>query len=276
MKTGEMIKKAVETLSLSGIPGPRLDAEVLVAHVLGVERYRLITDADYVMTDDQVKTCDDYIARRSMFEPVAYITGTREFYSLEFHVTPAVLIPRPETELLVDMAIYYAPRCGRVLDLCTGSGAIAIALAHSRADLDITATDISHDAIAIAAGNAMDILGPDEIDFIEGDLFDPVADRTFNLIVSNPPYVDPEKKSSLQKDLLFEPGQALFAEKKGRAVIERILADARQFLEPKGILVIEIGEDMKNYILQAGRDAKYDVSTLNDYSGLPRVAVLKS
>lgn len=276
MKTGDMLKVAVERLSGAGIPGARLDAEVLVAHVLGVERYRLVTNADDPLTEEQVKTCNEYISRRLSFEPVAYITGTKEFYSLDFHVTPSVLIPRPETELLVDMAIYYAPRGGRVLDLCTGSGAIAVALAHSRADLEITATDISHGAIEVAKGNAAGIIGPDRIEFIEGDLFGPLQGRTFSLIVSNPPYVNPEKKFSLQKDLMYEPEQALFAEKKGTAVIERILSGAGKFLEPGGMLILEIGEDMKDYILRTGRDAKYDVSTLNDYSGLPRVAILKS
>ncbi len=276
MKTGEMLKLAVERLSGGGVPGARLDAEVLVAHVLGVERYRLVTNADDSLTEEQIKICNEYISRRLSFEPVAYITGIKEFYSLDFHVTPAVLIPRPETELLVDMAIYYAPRGGRVLDLCTGSGAIAVSLAHSRKDLEITAADISHDAIEVAKSNAVDILGPDEIEFIEGDLFGPVAGRTFNLIVSNPPYVDPEKKTSLQKDLMYEPERALFAEKRGTAVIERILSEAGNFLEPGGMLILEIGEHMKDYILRTGRDAKYDVSTLNDYSGLPRVAVLKS
>jgi len=213
--------------------------------------------------------------RRLKFEPVAYITGVKEFYSIEFEVNKDVLIPRPETELLVDMAVYWGGNGARVLDLCTGSGAIAVVLKHSRPDLDVYASDVSEKALKVAKKNAVEILGPKKINFVHGDLFTPFEGEKFNLIVSNPPYVDAELQGKLQKEIDFEPEIALFAGNKGTDIIKKIIEESVEHLEEKGILLLEIGSDQHDFIHAIGEKCGFIVSVLNDYSGFPRVATLK-
>jgi release factor glutamine methyltransferase len=240
-----------------------------------MERHQLLTWNDRILSDTEKSAIDKAVKRRLKFEPVAYITGMKEFYSLEFTVNKDVLIPRPETELLVDMAIYWGGLNASVLDLCTGSGAIAVALKHSRGDLDVCASDISAKALKVAEKNAEKILGKRRISFFEGDLFSPFKDEKFDLIVSNPPYVAGDLKGALQKELDFEPHDALYADDDGRAVIRRIIDEAPLYLEEKGVLLLEIGSNHREFIEDAGRKRGFTVSVLNDYAGLPRVATLK-
>jgi len=190
-------------------------------------------------------------------------------------VNKDVLIPRPETELLVDMAIYWAGLNSSVLDLCTGSGAIAVALKHSRGDLDVCASDVSARALKVAEKNAERLLGKRRISFFEGDLFAPFKNEKFDLIVSNPPYVAGDLKGELQKELDYEPHNALYAEDDGRAVIRRIIEEAPAYFEEKGVLLLEIGSNHREFIEDEGKRRGFTVSVLNDYAGLPRVATLK-
>lgn len=275
MKIGDYIKTITQALRDAGIASPAIDAEVIAAHFLDMERHQLLTWNDRLLTDTEKSVIDKAVKRRLKFEPVAYITGVKEFYSLEFIVNKDVLIPRPETELLVDMAIYWAGLNGSVLDLCTGSGAIAVALKHSRADLDVCASDISAKALKVAEKNAERLLGKRRISFFEGDLFVPFKDEKFDLIVSNPPYVSGDLKGALQKELDYEPHNALYAEDDGRTVISRIIDEAHLYLEENGVLLLEIGSNHREFIEKAGKKRGFTVSVLNDYAGLPRVATLK-
>lgn len=275
MKIGDYIKSITHALREAGIDSPALDAEVIAAHFLDMDRHQLVTWSDRVLSDSEKSAIDKAIKRRLKFEPVAYITGVKEFYSLEFTVNKDVLIPRPETELLVDMAIYWAGLNSSVLDLCTGSGAIAVALKHSRGDLDVCASDISAKALKVAEKNAEKILGKRRISFFEGDLFTPFKDEKFDLIVSNPPYVSGVLKGELQRELDFEPHDALYADDDGRAVIRKIIDEAPLYLDEKGVLLLEIGSNHRDFIEDAGRKRGFTVSVLNDYAGLPRVATLK-
>lgn len=275
MRVSRMLAEVVDRLKKAGIPGPALDAELLVAHALGTDRHRLRTGDDRELADSEVRRINRLVGRRLKFEPVAYILGVKEFYSIDFIVNRNVLIPRPETELVVDMAVYYARQNESVVDIGTGSGAIAISLKHARRDLDVHATDISAKALAVARKNAVRVLGRHGIGFHRGDLFEPLDGMRFQVIAVNPPYVDRNTASSLQKDLSYEPEVALFSGRGGRETIERIVASAGDFLTGDGVLIMEIGDDMKEFAKKTGGTAGFSVSVLNDYSGLPRVAVMK-
>jgi len=271
----EILKKTIEKFQNAGVESFALDAEVIIAHVLSVERFRLIVDNDRSLLDEEIEEIDNLVKRRINFEPVAYILGTKEFYSLEFEVNSSVLIPRPETELLVDLAVYYAPQNTRILDLGTGSGVIAVSVKHNRRDLDVYASDISEEALQVARINSEKIVGRDAVSFFAGNLFEPFPDTRFNLIVSNPPYINPEISGTLQKELEYEPQNALYSADNGREITKEIIHKSVDFLTENGILIIETGFDMKEFINECGKSNGYSVSVLNDYSGLPRVGILK-
>lgn len=275
MQIGEYIKDITQKLRDGGIASPALDAEVLMAHFLRMEKHQLLTWNDRLLSDTEKALIDKAVKRRLKFEPVAYITGIKEFYSLEFSVSKDVLIPRPETELLVDMAIYWAGLNASVLDLCTGSGAVAVALKHSRGDLDVCASDISEKALKVAERNAESILGKRRISFFHGDLFVPFKGEKFDLIVSNPPYVSAGLRGELQRELDYEPHEALYAEDDGKTVIRRIVIEAPGYLNDNGVLLLEIGSNHRDFIKEIGEKCGYAVSVLSDYAGLPRVATLK-
>ncbi|HNV46165.1 MAG TPA: peptide chain release factor N(5)-glutamine methyltransferase [Spirochaetota bacterium] len=274
MNITDLLRQASQRLQEAGVESPRLDAEVLLAHAMGIDRVRIITGGDREVPDNERRSFDSMIDRRARREPAAYIMGAKEFYSLEFEVNERVLIPRPETELLVDLALYHAPRGGRVIDVGTGSGAIAVAVVRNRPDIAMTATDLSGDALALAHRNADALLGTHAIRFLQGDLFAPVAGERFDLIVSNPPYVDPALKGALQPDLAFEPELALYAGESGTAVVARIIRDARDHLADGGMALMEISETMKDFVEREASACGFAVSVLSDYAGLPRVASL--
>ena len=276
MKISEALKKSTEMLSEHNIENPHLDAQVIIAHILETEPFRLLVDAEKEIPPNKIKKLQNLIQRRSRYEPVAYITGSKEFYAIDFSVDKSTLIPRPETELLVDMAIYYAPMNATMLDIGTGSGAIAIAVKLSRSDLKITAIDISAEALLVAKKNAEKILSDnDNIKFLKSDLFKNLKDSKFDLIVSNPPYININKKNELALDLMYEPKQALFTEGNGIAIIKKIISESKEYLTNDGILLLEIGEDQKYEVSELGLEYGFDITVLNDYSGLPRVATCK-
>lgn len=275
MSVGEALREIASRLVSAGMETPLLDAEVLLACALGVERYRLLVDAGRPVDPAGFRACLRMTRRRCAGEPVAYIVGRKEFYSLDFLVTRDVLIPRPETELLVDMALYHARQGASLLDLGTGSGAIAAAVARNRPDITVYASDISPAALRIAKRNCRRIAGPRAVTFRTGDLFAPFEGKSFDVIVSNPPYIDPEVAPSLQREIAFEPEVALFAGERGRGVISRIIASAGRYLAEDGVLLLEMGHDMRDFIMEAGRGGGYAVSVFNDLSGLPRAALLK-
>ena len=275
MRVSEIRAAVIKQLKEAGIPGPALDAELLVAHALNTDRYCLLASDDRNLAEKEISRVRRLTQRRLGFEPVAYILGRKEFYSHDFIVNRDVLIPRPETELLVDMAIYYARQNAAVVDIGTGSGAIAVSLKYARRDLDVHATDISARALKTARKNAARILGKNMIRFHQGDLYEPLPGMRFQVIAVNPPYVDRKSAGSLQRDLSYEPEVALFSGKGGRETIGRIIAKSGRYLTDEGVLIMEIGEEMKDFVKRSGKTRGFVVSVLNDYSGLPRVAVMK-
>ena len=222
--------------------GERADAEALLLQVLGKPRSWLYAHADDAL-DAEVQTAfAALVARRAAGEPVAYLTGRRGFWTLELEVTPATLIPRPETELLVELALQRLPRDAavRVADLGTGSGAIALALASERPRAQLVATDASADALAVARRNAQR-LGTGNVRFVQGDWLAPLAGERFELIVSNPPYIEAADLHLAQGDLRYEPTAALASGADGLDAIRRIVADAPAHLEAGGWLLLEHG-----------------------------------
>ena len=231
----DALDSALIALRAAGVDNPRLDAEVLLADALGVTRADLVA-RDLAVEGPAVRRFQDAVRRRAVArEPVAYITGTRGFRRLELAVDPRVLIPRPETELLVELAVARLPQGARVVDVGTGSGAVALALADERPDLEVTGSDVSAEALAVARANG-DRLGL-RVDWL---LADGVPDGAWDAIVSNPPYVadgDPLAPEITR----HEPPGALFAGADGLDVIRRLVPAAAAALSPGGLLAIEVG-----------------------------------
>jgi release factor glutamine methyltransferase len=276
MNIAQRLADIAARLEGSGSLSPRLDAEVIVSHVLGTERHMLVIGQAGEIGDAEEARIEALVSRRARGEPVAYLTGRKEFYAMDFTVSRDVLIPRPETELLVDLAIYYVPRGGSVLDIGTGSGAIALALARNRPDADVTATDISAAALKVARGNAAEMSGGKRIRFLRGDLYNPIGETRYDLIVANPPYIAPGEMPGLQRELSFEPREALVADDDGFQVIARLIEGAPGHLKPGGLLLLEMGALHRERIMHAGAAYGFHVSVMNDYGGLPRVAVCRS
>jgi release factor glutamine methyltransferase len=252
---------------------PRLDAELLLAKVLGLPRSALITRGDQQLGSDHELAYAKLIRERAGGAPVAYLTGEREFWSLPLRVSPAVLDPRPETECLVEQALAAMPRnedC-TVLDLGTGSGAIALSLAHERPHWDITAVDVSAAALEIASGNAGS-LGLAQIHWRLSHWFDALAGRRFNLIVSNPPYIadgDPALAA-----LGAEPALALVSGPTGLEALRAIIAAAPKHLQPRGLLALEHGMAQASAVAQLLQQHSFDsIRTHHDFSGKPRVTL---
>ncbi len=254
-----------------------LDAQVLLAHVLGRGRAWLVAHGDDALPRPQADAFFALARRRRDGEPVAYLTGTREFWGLALQVSPAVLIPRPETETLVELALARLPkdRDLRVLDLGTGSGAIALAIAHERPRAMILATDVSADALEVARDNARR-LGIANVEFAQSDWYDGVAAAwqggLFDLIASNPPYVAADDPHLREGDVRFEPGRSLTPGGDGTAAIMRIVAGARERLAPRATLVIEHGYDQAETVRAQFTAAGFaEIVAARDLAGVPRV-----
>lgn len=253
--------------------GERVDAELLLLHVLDKPRSWLIAHADDVLDPPLVEAYEALLARRQAGEPVAYIVGRRGFWSLDLEVTPATLIPRPETELLVELALTRLPRGqARVADLGTGSGAIALALAHERPHAHVVATDASAAALAVASRNAAR-LGIGNVTFMRGDWLAPLGDRRFDMIVSNPPYIEANDPHLVRGDLRFEPIDALASGCDGLDDIRRIVEGARAHLAPHGWLLFEHGWNQGPVVQALLREMGYvDVFTAQDLERRDRVS----
>jgi release factor glutamine methyltransferase len=237
--------------------GDRLEAELLLGHTLGVNRAWFFAHADDAMPAGEEARFNELIARRQKGEPVAYITGRRDFWSLPLEVTPATLIPRPETELLVELALARLPEGGRLLDLGTGSGAIALAIAKERPDATVHAVDASEAALAVAQRNARS-LGL-KVSFHHSDWFSAVEGERYDVVVSNPPYIEDADEHLVKGDLRFEPRSALSSGADGLDDIRRIITGAPSHLANDGWLLFEHG-----YNQGAVARALFDASQWND------------
>jgi len=250
---------------------PALDAELLFCAVCGIDRSAVTTDQSLALTNRQVDVFSTLINRRAAGEPIAYLLQRKEFWSQDLLVSPEVLIPRPETELLVEQALENLPdQPCNVADLGTGSGAIALAIATERPNVQVTATDISQSALEVAMKNAAR-LGVRNVTFRQGDWFAPLADQHYRLIVSNPPYVrvgDPR----LEVGTLYEPVDALISGYDGLDALRMICAAARRYLNSQGVLVLEHACDQKNAVHKLLSQGGFEtIVSSTDLAGKPRV-----
>lgn len=259
-------------LAEHGSESPRLEAEILLAHARRCPRIQLYTHFDDVLPDDVRASMRALVQRRAKLEPVAYLVGHREFFSLDFEVTPDVFIPRPETETLVmeALAVTKQQPTARILELCTGSGCIPIAIAVNAPQAEVTAVEQSEPALALARRNAERHHVTGRVRFLQGDLFEPLEpDSRFDVIVTNPPYVATDDTEHLEPGVrLHEPHAALFAGPDGLEVIRRIVAGAPEHLAPGGTLLIEFSPEQSEAVvelLEAGEQYT-DITVLPDLS----------
>lgn len=255
---------------------PRLDAEVLIAHVLGVDRVGLYMDLDRPWSQEELAIVKALLVRRRRREPVAYLIGQREFYQRDFAVTPAVLIPRPDTETLVERALALLPRDEpkAVLDLCTGSGAIAVTLAAERPLARVLATDISAEALEVAAHNVSRHGVQGRVELRRGDLFEAVPEGArYDVIVANPPYICDAELAGLAPELQHEPKVALTSGAQGLDVLTRLCDRVAAFLAPAGAVLFEVGAGQAADVvrLMAANPRLTAATTHPDLGGVERV-----
>jgi len=259
-----------------GVDAPRLTTEVLLAHVLKTTRVRLYVDLDRPMEKDELTAFRALIERRLAGEPTQYLTGVREFYNRPFKVDPRVLIPRPETELLVEAALHQLPKDGpgTALDVCTGSGCIAISLAAERPQATVLATDLSPDACALARENAQALKVGERVTVLQGNLYAPLPpDARFDVVVSNPPYIASGEIPTLSPEVRREPHMALDGGPDGLVLIRKVIEGARRVLKPGGLLAMEIGETQGGALKDLLQAAGYaDVRVEKDLERRDRLA----
>ncbi len=251
----------------------RLDNDILLAHVMGVSRGYLYAHPEHQLNTAQNKQLADLMQRYIQGEPVAYLTGHREFWSLDLIVTPDTLIPRPETELLVEsvLQLRFTAENIAVADLGTGSGAIALALAHEKPHWQIDATDISHAALVVAKKNATR-LQIDTVSFHEGAWCAALPRKSFDVIVSNPPYIAEADVHIQHSVLAYEPHSALISGEDGLCDLKQIIYQAPHYLKPGGYLILEHGFQQAEKLRKIFLDVGYtNISTRRDFSGLERV-----
>ncbi|MGW8160981.1 MAG: peptide chain release factor N(5)-glutamine methyltransferase [Desulfobulbales bacterium] len=290
MQTKQVFENGVKHLKNAGIPEPELEVSLLLAHALQMERTALLLAGEKIIRPDQLALFEKNIGRRLTREPLAYITGEKEFWSLDFKVSEEVLIPRPETEFLLEKTLtvlrhqigkYKEPL--QILDLGTGSGVIAIVLALELVSAKITAVDYSYTALQVASHNAKRHKVAGKINFINCDWFEGLRrDTAFDVVISNPPYVGADilarpfgtTPDALQPEVGgYEPRLALDGGERGMREIGRIAAELGRMLKPRGWFFMESGSDQQKAILDIfARSATYDsIAFYNDYSGRPRV-----
>jgi release factor glutamine methyltransferase len=282
------ITEASRTLHTAGISDERLTANVLLGHILDLDRAQLLVRSKEVLDPASYQTFLKLIERRAAGEPVQYLTGHQEFYGLDFKVTPDVLIPRPETEFLVEQVISLAQSNSQphhasltLVDAGTGSGCIAVTLAHHLKNAQVLATDISRAALAIAQENAARHKAESQIEFLEGDLFAPLAGRglenAIDFIVSNPPYIPFKDLPTLPREVRdFEPHAALFADENGLWFYKRLLDEGHVYLKSGGYLVCEIGHTQLEPIKQFINISNWKLEAItHDLQGIARTLTIR-
>jgi len=273
---GAILKWSEQYFGSHGAETPRLDAEVLLSHLLGEKRIYLYVHFDQPLTADELANYKEMVKRRTSGEPVAYICGEKEFMGLAFKVTPSVLVPQPDTETLVEAAIerLRGKNSPRIADICTGSGAIALALAHYLPETSVAATDISADAVSIAKENAETLGLSERVRFFEGDLLAPLAGETFDAIVSNPPYIPGADIESLPREVRAEPRLALDGGADGLDFYRRLVGDSAALLNDGGFLAVECGDTQAGAITEMAADAFRKTEIIRDLADKERVVVL--
>ena len=273
MNVTEILLTATAELNAAGIESPRLDAEVLLAHVLNCRRLYLYVDADKNLTFAQIERYKELIERRVKNFPVAYLTGQREFFGMNFAVTPDVLIPRPDTEILVQFAIEKLSKFDTptFLDIGTGSGAICVSILKNLKTARAVTVDISADALNCAKFNSGKFGVDDRINFCLGNLFEPLREEKFHAVISNPPYIPTKDLSTLQAEVQREPKIALDGGSDGLNFYRRIIDDAPNFLFDGGFTAVEIGIDQADAVKNLMKKNFTDIEIIRDLSNIERV-----
>ena len=277
VRLGEALSNGIQRLKQACVPSPRLNAELLLMFTLGCDRAYLYGHPERELSREEETGYNHALAQRSTGVPAQYITGHQEFWGMDLVVTPAVLIPRPETEHVVEKVLEGVGRAPspakvRIVDVGTGSGCIALALAKELPHAEIHATDISSAALEIARANAAQHQLNDRIRFCETDMLDGLEREAFDFVVSNPPYVGSSEEDQVQLEVRkFEPHNAVFAGASGMEVIERLIPQARKVLKPGGYLIMEISGTIADRVRES-LTAWREVEITNDLQGIPRVA----
>jgi release factor glutamine methyltransferase len=300
MQLKQALASAVERLDGAAVGSPRVNAEVLLMFVLGANRAYLYAHPERELTSEEAARYDEVLAQRATGMPAQYITGHQEFWGLDFVVTPAVLIPRPETEHLVESVLELARgmRRPKIVDVGTGSGCVALALAHELGDAELYAVDLSAEALEIARANAARLQLDERVKFLQCDVLKPLPDSSasvilseakrsrgtcfsgfhdFDFIISNPPYVAFSEADKVQRSVFeFEPKMAVFAGEDGLYVLERLVTEAHDALKESGWLAMEIGFSMRKAVVALLAPTMWeDVRVISDLQGIPRVVMAK-
>lgn len=276
----DLLAEAAQTLAVADVKSPRTDAALLLSEVLNRDRSFMIAHPEHTVAADQFQKFREFIARRAAGAPLQYITGHQEFFKLDFRVTPDVLIPRPETEIIVEAALEVAPRDSPLViaDIGTGSGCLVVSLLHELPNARGIATDISFDALRLAEDNARRNGVIDRLELIQADAFSAFPDRAaFSLIISNPPYVPSTEIDTLQREVRdHEPLHALMSGPDGLSHIRNYLKDAARFLVARGYFIFEIGFGQREAV-EALIDAEMWtlIEIRNDLQKIPRTVVLQ-
>ncbi len=274
MQIMPLLKKAQGYLSQKGIENPRLSAEVLLAHCLGLRRIDLYLNYDRPLTEEELSTYRKLISKRARHYPLQYLTGEVEFYSLKFLVTEGVFIPRPETEVLVERVKEVIEGTATVADIGTGCGVVAISLAKVLPTASFYASDISEEALEIAVENAKKNGVEGRITFLLGSLFSPFQglEGKLDAVVSNPPYIPEEKLVGLPDEVrLYEPKSAIDGGKGGMELLKRIITEALPYLREEGILALEVGDSQAQSVMHLMKEGYVKIETFPDLNGVDRV-----
>lgn len=282
MNIKEVLNATIEYFQRYKVPNPRLDAEVLLSDLLGMERIKLYVNYDLPLKEDELASFRNLIRRRAKRVPVAYLTGHREFMSLDFQVTENVLIPRPETELLVEEVIKY---CGEqelkepnIVDVGTGSGAIAVSLGYYLEGAKVLGIDISEEALEVARNNIKSHNLSERVKVVQGDLLKPLIrlnKDNVDVVISNPPYISSEEMEDLPPEVKQEPALALDGGKRGLLFYEKILPQAAEVMKPGGLLALEIGNNQAESIKKMSGPLWKEINLVKDYAGHDRVLIIK-
>ena len=278
----KIIQWAVPYLKQKGLPNPKLDAELLVAHALGIDRLKVYLQFDRPLDKLELAAIREILKRRALHEPIQYITGHREFFGLNFKVGPGVLVPRPETEQLVELGLNYLKKLGSerplVLDLGTGSGCIALSLAKN-IFCQVWAVDIQDEALARAQENAGELGVSDQLQWRQGDWFSALKagdPRQFDLILSNPPYISLAERGELDPEVRdFEPEKALFSGDSGLESYEILAKNLEQWLVPGGLVLLELHANRSDKVSELFPKSQWEQTLHRDLQGLPRVLELQ-